>query len=202
MRMNRLVATAALAALAALAAMSTPAMAQTPAAAGSSSSSPAKKQLVAKLLEIQRPGIEALANNVAMAPVMQMRQQAGIALQQAVPAERREAVAREIEADMRKYFEDVSPGLRQQAVRIAPATLGTIFEERFTEAELRELITLLESPVNRKFQSLAGEMQRAIGERLVGESRATMEGKVRELERTVAGRLGIQAGAPAQAPRN
>lgn len=195
MRMKQLVATAA---LATLAAMSSLAVAQTPAAGNAS---PAKKQLVAKLLEIQRPGIEALANNIAMAPVMQMRQAAATALQQAVPAERREAVARDIEADMRKYFEDVSPELRQQAVRIAPATLGTIFEERFTEAELRELIALLESPVNRKFQSLSGELQRAIGERLVGESRAIVEPKLRELERTVGGRLGLQPPA-ADAPRN
>jgi uncharacterized protein len=192
MRMKQLVATAA---LAALAAMSSLALAQTPAA-----SSPAKKQLVAKVLEIQRPGIEALANNVAVAPVMQMRQAAGTALQQAVPPERREAVAREIEGDMRAYVEDVSAALRQQALRIAPATLGTILEERFTEEELRQLIALLESPINKKFQSLAGEMQRSIGERLVGESRATVEPKLRELERTVAGRLGLQQ--PADAPRN
>lgn len=192
MRMKQLVATAA---LAALAAMSSLALAQTPAA-----SSPAKKQLVAKVLEIQRPGIEALANNVAMAPVMQMRQAAGTALQQAVPPERREAVAREIEGDMRAYVEEVSAALRQQALRIAPATLGTILEERFTEEELRQLIALLESPINKKFQSLTGEMQRSIGERLVGESRATVEPKLRELERTVAGRLGLQQ--PADAPRN
>jgi hypothetical protein len=191
MRMSRMVVAAALMTLATLA------TAQAPAGGNASG----KKALVAKVLEIQRPGIEALANNVAMAPVMQMRQAAAAALQQAVPPERREAAAREIEADMRKYFEEVGPTLRQQAVRIAPATLGTILEERFTEEELRQLIALLESPVNKKFQSLTGEMQRSIGERLVGESRATVEPRLRELERTVGGRLGLQA-PPADAPRN
>jgi uncharacterized protein len=160
-----------------------------------------KRQLVARMLELQRPGIENLANNLAAAPAMQLRQQAGMALQQAVAPERREAVAREIEADLRKYMDDVGPQVRQRAVSIAPETLGTMLEERFTADELRQLLATLESPVYRKFQGMGGDLQRVIGERLVSDTRGMIEPKVRELERTVAGRLGIQAPA-AESPRN
>jgi hypothetical protein len=201
MRMKKLVAVAALSAL------SLTAWAQTPGAAAGTAPAPAatsaaKKQLVARLLEIQKAGIEALANNVAAAPAMQLRQQAGAALQ-SVPQERRETVAREMEADLRKYMDEVGPIVRQQAVRLAPGSVGTLMEERFSEEELRQLIAQLQSPSYLKYQSLAGELQRALGERLISETRSTVEPKVRDLERTLAGRLGLQqAPAGEAAPRN
>lgn len=158
--------------------------------------SPAKKELIAKLLEMQRTGIEAMGRNLAEQPAMQMMQQAGAALQR-VPAEKREVVAREIEADVRKYAEEAGPIVRDRAVKLAPSTIGLVLEENFSEDELKQVIALLESPVNRKFQSLAPAMQKSITEKLVAETRATIEPKMRALEQTVARRLGV---TPAAAP--
>jgi hypothetical protein len=39
----------------------------------------------------------------------------------------------------------------------------------FTEDELKQIIAILESPVNRKFQAHGPDMQRALGEKLVAE---------------------------------
>ena len=161
-----------------------------------SPASPAKKELVAKLLKLQQPGIENMARQLVEQPARQMLQQAGPALQR-LPAERREAVARDIEADVRKYFEESAPIVAKRAVNLAPSTIGVLLEERMTEDELREVISILESPANRKFQGLAGDMQRAIGEKLVAETRGEIEGKVRVLDQTVARRLGITPPAAA-----
>ena len=194
---------AALMAALAAAALALPAGAQTaPAATGvSPANTPAKKALVARVLDLQKAGVEGLANEVVMAPARQLGQRAAAALQQAVPQERREGVAREIEADLRKYLEDVSPGVRERAQRLAPATIGPILEERFTEEELRQLVTILESPVNRKFQQVGPELQRVLGERLFAETRSSVEPKFRELEQTLARRLGLQPpGGGAAAP--
>ena len=158
--------------------------------------SPAKKELVAKLLKLQQPGIEAMARQLVEQPARQMLQQAGPALQR-LPAERREAVARDIEADVRKYFEESAPVVAARAVNLAPSTIGPLLEERMNEDELREVITILESPANRKFQGLAGDMQRAIGEKLIAETRGEIEGKVRALDQIVARRLGISPPAAA-----
>ena len=165
-------------------------------AAAPASASAAKKELVAKLLKLQQPGIENMARQMVEQPARQMLQQAGPALQR-LPAERREAVARDIEADVRKYFEESAPIVTSRAVSLAPSTIGVLLEERLSEDELREVITILESPANRKFQGLAGDMQRAIGEKLIGETRGAIEGKVRTLEQTVARRLGITPPAAA-----
>lgn len=173
------------------------AQAQTGATATPASpASPAKKELVAKVLKLQQPGIEAMARQLVEQPARQMLQQAGPVLQR-LPAERREAVARDIEADVRKYFEESAPIVATRAVALAPSTIGVLLEERMTEDELREVISILESPVNRKFQGLAADMQRAIGEKLIAETRGDIEGKVRALDQVVARRLGITPPAAA-----
>jgi len=174
---------------------------QAPAATPPAASSAAKKELVARVLKLQQQGIENLGGNLAAAPAMQLRQPASAALQQRVPADKREAVAREIEADVRKYLEETTPIMRSQAVKLAPSTYGAMLEERFTEDELRQVVALLESPVNRKFLGMMPDMQRALAEKLVGETRSTIEPKVRALEQTVSKRLGLTpAAASAPAP--
>jgi uncharacterized protein len=152
--------------------------------------SPTKKELVAKVLTLQQGGIEALSRNLTEQPAMQIMQQAGQELQR-LPAERREAVARDIEADLRKYVEDTTPLVRDKAVKLAPSTIGVLLDEKFTEDELKQVIALLESPVNRKFQSMTGEMQRVISEKLVADARGDVEPKLRALQQTVAKRLGM-----------
>jgi hypothetical protein len=159
-------------------------------------SSPAKKELVARVLQLQQGGVEQLANNIAAAPAMQLQQRAGMALQ-GLPPERREAVARDIEADLRKYVEEAAPIVRDHAAKLAPATIGPLLEERFTEDELRQVIAMLESPVIRKFIGMSAEMQRAIGEKVVAETRGEIEPKVKVLEQTVARRLGQPTAASA-----
>ncbi|MDP1902164.1 MAG: hypothetical protein Q8K96_17210 [Rubrivivax sp.] len=158
----------------------------------------AKKALVAKVLQLQQPGIESLARTLTEQPAMQLLQQAGLALQR-LPAERRETLGREIEADVRKYMEETTPIVRERAVKLAPTTIGKLIDERFTEEELRQIVALLESPVNRKFQALAGEMQRAIGQPLVAESRPEVEVKLRALEASVSRRLAPPPASPASA---
>ena len=113
------------------------------------------------------------------------------------PPDKREAIAREIQADVKKYVDDAVPLVRDRAIRLAPAAIGTMLDERFTEDELVQLIAIIESPVNRKFQQMGGEMQKSLQDRLVAETKGLMEPKIKALELAVAGRLGIPVSAPA-----
>ena len=149
-----------------------------------------KKELVARIIQLQQSGIEAMARGLTEQPAMQLMQQAGPAVQR-LPAERREAVARDIEADLRKYADEAVPIVSARAVKLAPSTIGPLLEERFSEDELRQVIAMLESPVIRKFQGMAPDMQRALTEKLVGETKADIEPKVRAMQQSVAKRLGL-----------
>lgn len=114
-----------------------------------------------------------------------------------MPAEKREAVAKEIQGDFKKYTDEAVPIVRERAVKLAPSTIGAVLEEKFTEDELKQILATLESPVNRKFQALGGEMQRSLGEKLVADTRPVIEPKLQTLERSIARRLGIEPPAAA-----
>jgi hypothetical protein len=158
----------------------------------------AKKELVAKVLLLQQPAIEQAAQALAERPALQMLQQAGMALQSQLPADKREAVAKEIQAEAKKYADEAVPLVRERAVKLAPSTVGALLEEKFSEDELKQLIAIIESPVNRKFLQLGIEMQNVLIDKLVAETQAVIEPKVRALEQAIGKRL-AQA-APAAAP--
>ena len=158
--------------------------------------SAAKKELVAKVLQLQQPAIETVARALTERPAAMMMQQAGLALQTRVAPDKREAIAKEIQADLKKYVDDAVPLVRQRALKLAPTTIGAVLEEKFSEEELTQLIAIIESPVNRKFLQLGGEMQKALGDKLVAEMQATIDPKVKALEQSITKRLGLPAKAP------
>ena len=167
--------------------------ASTPTAAPASA---AKKELVQKLMVLQQPGIEGLARNLVEQPAAQLMQAAARALQQ-VPPEKREAVGKSIEADVKKYVDESVPAVRERAVKLAPSTIGATMEEKFTEDELKQLIAWLESPVNKKYSQLGPEMQANFTQKLVAESRPIVDPRLQALEVKVRASLGVPAAGPA-----
>lgn len=163
--------------------------------------SPAKKELVQKLLALQQPGIEMAARGVVERPAAQMMQEAGRMLQTQFPPEKREAIGKTIEADAKKYVEEALPPVRDRAIKLAPSTLGVTLEEKFTEDELKQLLAWYESPVNKKFQQVSGEMQSNFMQKLMAEARPLVEPKLQELEQKVRAALGAPAaGGPEANP--
>ena len=164
-------------------------------------SSPAKKELVQKLMVLQQPGIENVARNLVEQPAVAMMQAAGRALQ-GIPAEKRDAAGKTIEADIKKYVDESVPIVRDRAIKLAPSTIGATMEEKFTEDELKQLVAWLESPVNKKYTQLGPEMQSSFTQRLVAEARPTIEPKIQALEAKVRATLGVPAAAaPEAAPK-
>lgn len=171
--------------------------------AAEAQSTPAKKELAAKILKIQQPGIEAMARNLAEQPAAEIMNRAGEALPARVAADKRDAVAKEIQADIKKYLDEAVPLVQARALKLGPTTVGALLEEKFTEEELKQVVAIIESPAYNKFQQLGGEMQKVLLEKLLADTKPTVEPKVKVLEQSVARRLGIPvpaAGASAPAP--
>ncbi len=160
--------------------------------------SAAKQALIDKLLSLQRPAIEQTGQALAERPALQMMQQAGVALQTRVAPEKREAVAKDIQAELKKYADEVVPLMQQQAVKLAPSTVGVMLAEKFTEDELKQLIAIIESPVNRKFLQMGGEMQKALADRLVADMQGAVDPKVKALAAAMDKHLGLPAAAVAK----
>lgn len=157
--------------------------------------SPAKKELITRILKVQQPGIEALARDLAEEPAAELLGQAAAALPARVAADKRDAVAKEIQADARKYAQEAVPIVRSRALAIAPTTIGTLLDEKFSEEELKQVVAMLESPTYAKFQQLGGDMQKALTEKLVADTRSQVTPKVKALEETIGRRLGVSAPA-------
>lgn len=157
-----------------------------------------KKELVARLLQLQQPSIEALARNIVERPAVQMMQSAGAAMQAQVPPSKRDAVAKSVDADIRKFVDEASPLLAERAVKLAPSVYGVQMEERFSEDELKQLIAWLESPVNKKFQQQLPELQNGFAQKLLGEAGPLLEPRLKTLQGKLQATLNAAA-APAAA---
>lgn len=169
------------------------AMAQTAAPTG-------KKELVARIVQLQQPGVEGLARALVEQPAMQLMQSAGQALQR-LPVERRESVGKDIDADARKYVEEATPLVRERALKVSPTVLSPLLEERFSEDELKQIIAALESPLLKRFQQSLGEFQNALREKTVAESRSAVEPRLKALNEATAKRLGLQPQPASSGPK-
>ncbi len=158
-----------------------------------------KKEMIARILLLQQPAIEQTAQSIVEVPAVRLQQQAALFLQTRVPPEKRDGVAKLVQDDLKKYADDVGPTVRQQAVKLAPSTIGAVLDEKFTEDELKQLIAIMESPVNRKFAQMGGEFQKVLSEKLVSSTQANVEPKVKALQQSISTHLGVPS-TPASAP--
>jgi hypothetical protein len=158
-----------------------------------------KRELAANVLSLQQSGVDGVARGLAEQPLAQMLQAAGHVVQTKVPAERREATMKDIDTEARKYLDEVTPLLRERATALAPSVLGPLLEEKFSEEELRQIIAWLESPVYKKYQEIAPAMQKALAQKVVSETRGTVEPKLKILENRISVALGVGPKAVAAA---
>jgi hypothetical protein len=66
-----------------------------------------------------------------------------------------------------------------------------IYEERYSEDELKVVIAWLESPVSKKFQQIGAEIENSLAQKVMADTRGTVEPRLRALQTSVAKRLGI-----------
>ncbi|MET0543167.1 MAG: hypothetical protein ABWZ88_15590 [Variovorax sp.] len=164
-----------------------------------------KAALVKQLIDLQRPGIDMLARSLVEESSAPIARAGSGYLQTQVAPEKREAAAKAADAELKKYFDDAYPILRDKAFALAPTTLGPVMTDNFSEDELRQLIAWLSSPLRKKYDELNPKMGEALTKQLVADTKATIEPKMRALDTAVANALGAPTGgagggAPAKAP--
>ena len=169
-------------------------------AAGAQAATPAKKELVQRLLRLQQSDIDTFARSVVERPAAQMMREAGLALQsQSAPPEKREAAARAIEAEVKKYIDEAYPIVRERANKLAPSTIGAAFESKMTEEELKLLVNWLESPTAKKYQQIGGELRNNFSQKIIAEMPGVLDPKLQALDGRIRVILGVPAAGPAPA---
>jgi hypothetical protein len=155
-----------------------------------------KKELVAKVVQLRAPAVERLARTIAMDPA-QTALNAARQVMQFVPADKREALAKQVQADVKAFYDDTEAKLRESGARNAAATIGPILEEKFTEDELKLIITWLESSAAKKYEQLEPDMQAQLTRKMVEDTKPAVEPKLRALEETLKKRFAAYAPPPA-----
>lgn len=149
--------------------------------------SPAKQELVQRVLQLWQ--VDALAQSMLQEPVADAVGQARAVIQGRVPTERRDATMRDVASEAKKFLDENGPAVRASAQKLIPTTVAPMLAEKFTEDELRQIIAMLESPVKKRFEELAPEMQKALGEKVAAESRATINPKLDDFRQRISARL-------------
>ena len=161
-------------------------------------SSPAKKEYIARILKAQQAELDSVSRSVVERPAAQLMQQAGAAIQQQVPADKREAAARSVEAEIKKFVDESYPLVRERAIKLAPSTIGAVLDEKMSEDELKQFVAWLESPANKKFQQLGPDMRNAFIGKLLNEAQPVVDPKLQALDGRIRTILGL---GPAERPQ-
>jgi uncharacterized protein len=159
-----------------------------------------KKELVAKVVQLRQPAVDRLARAIAMEPT-QTALNAARQVMQIVPADKREALGKQVQADVKAFYDDTEARLRESGAKNAAATIGPILEEKFTEEELKLIVTWLESSAAKKYEQLEPDMQGQLTRKMVDDTKPAVEPKLRALEETLKKRFAAYAPPPgASAP--
>ena len=162
--------------------------------------SPSKKVLIDKIVALQQQGMaESMAATIVQQPLPQLMQAGRAALQQ-VPAEKREATAKAMDAELKRFVDENLPYLKDKISKAVPTTASALLDERFNEDELKQVLAWAESPVSQKFGLASLELQKAVGQKVMTEIGPTLEGRLKALQGNLAKQLGLQP-PPASTPK-
>jgi hypothetical protein len=162
--------------------------------------SPAKKALIDKIVALQQQGLaDGLSTNIIQGPLSQLMQAGRAALQQ-VPQDKREATAKAMDAELKKFVDENLPYLKDKISKAVPATSSALLDERFSEDELKQVLAWAESPVSQKFGLASVELQKAVAQKVMSEAGPTLDGRFKALNANIAKQLGLATPGAATKP--
>jgi hypothetical protein len=153
---------------------------------------PAKQALVQRVLD--KMGLESVGLQMLQTPVADMLRQSRVVVQSRVPADRQDALMKDITAEATKFVEQEAPALRTSTHAIVQTSVAPLLAQKFSEDELKQLAGILESPVLAKFETIVPEMKRAVGENVARAQGAQIQPKMTELQNRVGLKLRAAVG--------
>ncbi|WP_428424920.1 DUF2059 domain-containing protein [Methylibium sp.] len=148
-------------------------------------------------MALQQASLDSAARSMVEGPALQFLSAAEPVLRNQVPAEKRAAVAKQLESEARKYADELNPVVRKRAQELAQSQMLPAVEEKYTEDDLRQLLAFYESPVYKKMQQIQSPIEQTLGRKLVADVQPTVEAKVKTLHATMAK---ILSAAPTPTP--
>lgn len=130
----------------------------------------------------QGPELERLVGQLADSATQDILQNWGPKLQSDVPPARMEQAKEGLNAELKKYFDDVSRTINGKVAKVSTNALIPAYMERFSLDELKQLVAFFESPAIKKYQSSAPELGNLFVKQLIEETQADVIARARQFD--------------------
>jgi hypothetical protein len=161
-------------------------------AQAASSVPPEKQALVNRVLA--KMALDSVGAQMLQAPVAEMLRQSRVVVTSRVPAEKQDAVMKDLTMEATRFIEQETPPLRASTQAVVQSSVAPLLAQKFSVEELKQLADVLEAPVLAKFETLVPEMKRVVGDNVAKANAAQIQPKMTELQNRVGLRLRAASG--------
>lgn len=142
-----------------------------------------KLEWATKVVALQQgPELERLVDQLADSTTQELLQNWAPKLETAVPAERQQRVKEELNAELKKYFDDVSTVIGSKVNKVSADALIPAYMEKFTLEELKQIAAFFESAAIKKYQTAASELGNTFVKQLVDATRPEVAARASQFD--------------------
>ena len=147
----------------------------------------------------QGPELQRLVSQLAESSSQDIVQSWGVKLRTDVPKEKVEQTAQSLNAELKKYNDDVSKIISNKVQKAGADSLVPVYMARFSLDELKQLVAFFESPAIKKYQAAAPELGNIFVNQLVMETRADVNARAKQFDAAASRIVSAPPTAPAAA---
>lgn len=142
-----------------------------------------KRKLIDKILTLWHP--EDVPVMMVQRRATDAMTQSRIALQGKVSADKRDSTLRDIATDVQKYVDEVTPLAKDSAQRQMTSTVVPMLAQNFTVEELKQVVSLLESPIKKKFEQFIPQAEKSLGSKVAEDIHIAVDEKGKNMTQAV-----------------
>ena len=157
-----------------------------------------KLQWATKVVALQQgPELDRLVGQLADSATQEVLQNWGPKLQTNVPKARQQQATDELNAELKKCFDDISKVINDKVGKVSTDSLVPAYMDRFTLDELKQLAAFFESPAIKKYQAAAPELGTLLVNQLIEATRTDVTARVKRFDDTAGKIIGETPAAKA-----
>ena len=130
----------------------------------------------------QGPELERLVSQLAESSSQDIVQSWGAKLRTDVPKEKVEQTAQSLNAELKKYNDDVTKIISSKVNKASADSLIPVYMARFSLDELKQLVAFFESPAVKKYQAAAPELGNVFVNQLIMETRSDVNARAKQFD--------------------
>lgn len=110
-----------------------------------------------------------------------------------MPEAKQQGIINALDAELKKFNDDALKLITAQATKVRGDALLNAYIERFSEEELKQLVTLMEAPVFKKYQSVGPDLGAVYIKAIVDGTRSGVEARSKTFDAAATKIVGVPA---------